>query len=185
MISNTGALLYGSSPQLSITSAGRTSIVFSGNSAAEIWEWGVDSNIGAGPGIFIFDQFNTITPQAFLSAGGGTYYQILTNGGSVIGWDANATFAGSSGADTAFSKLAAASVAIGNGTPGDFSGALKLTNLHLAPVAIASLPGSPTAGDIAVVNDALAPVPGSPVGAGGGAYAMVWWNNAAWNVFAV
>lgn len=124
-------------------------------------------------------------------------WQVLTDGTTSKAWmtlgnDGVLGFCNAPGAngtflnlDTGLSRVAAATAAFGNGQPGDFSGALKLTNLHVEPVAIASLPGSPATGDFATVNDALAPVAGSPVASGGSATAGVWYNGAAWNVFAV
>ncbi len=57
--------------------------------------------------------------------------------------------------------------------------------VELKAIAVAELPGSPVLGMEAVVDDALAPVVGTPVASGGVAAAKVWYNGAAWNVFAV
>lgn len=61
----------------------------------------------------------------------------------------------------------------------------NLYTLSLKPVAVASLPGSPSAGMIAAVNDATAPSVGATVSAGGAAYAMVQYNGSAWKVLGV
>jgi hypothetical protein len=53
-----------------------------------------------------------------------------------------------------------------------------------AGITIASLPGSPTLGMMAVVNNALAPALGVTVASGGTAKAVVWWNGANWTVVA-
>ncbi len=52
-------------------------------------------------------------------------------------------------------------------------------------IAIGSLPGSPTLGMMAVVNDALAPAVGVQVAAMGGAKAAVWWNGTQWTVWGI
>jgi hypothetical protein len=56
--------------------------------------------------------------------------------------------------------------------------------VRLTPRTVASLP-SPAVGEIACINDALAPVVGNAVVGGGTANALVWWNGAHWGVFAV
>lgn len=86
---------------------------------------------------------------------------------------------------TNISDIGAASLAIGNGTVADFSGRLKLTSVTHAGVAIASLNGSPTTGEIQSVTDALVPVLGATVVAGGAAKALVWWNGANWTVVGI
>lgn len=50
---------------------------------------------------------------------------------------------------------------------------------------VATLPGSPTAGDEAFVTDALAPTVGATVAGGGAAYAKVWYNGTNWTVTGV
>ena len=65
-------------------------------------------------------------------------FQIDNNGNiglwnsGVSGWAATASVAGTSPLDSGISRLGAASLAIGNGTAGDFSGALKLSTLYFA-----------------------------------------------------
>ncbi len=102
----------------------------------------------------------------------------------VVGWNNEALY--QNGAyDTGISPVGTAYLGIGNGALADVSGTLGLTTLAVNPVAIAGLPGTPTTGMIAAVNNALAPVVGTPVAGTGAAPALVWWNGAAWNVFAV
>lgn len=50
---------------------------------------------------------------------------------------------------------------------------------------VATLPGTPTTGEIARVTDALAPAMGSTVVGGGAAFALVVYNGANWRVFAI
>lgn len=50
---------------------------------------------------------------------------------------------------------------------------------------VATLPGTPTTGEIARVTDASAPAVGSTVVGGGAAFALVVYNGANWNVFAI
>lgn len=57
--------------------------------------------------------------------------------------------------------------------------------LSFTPIAIGSLPGSPSAGDVLAVNDANSPTIGSTVASGGSAYALVNFNGAAWKVIGV
>ena len=68
----------------------------------------------------------------------------------------------------------------------DPAGNLTLSQLlTLTGRAVAALPASPVLGQIACVNNALAPVAGSAVVGGGSAKALVWWNGAQWSVFGV
>ena len=50
---------------------------------------------------------------------------------------------------------------------------------------VATLPGTPTTGEIARVTDASAPAMGSTVVGGGAAFALVVYNGANWRVFAI
>ena len=99
--------------------------------------------------------------------------------GSVFGWGPGGV------ANLGLSRIADDVLGVGNGTQGDFSGALKLTNLHVEPVAIAALPGSPAAGDIATVNDGDASLTNgqTPVNSGGGATEyLVAYLNGGWRI---
>ena len=87
-------------------------------------------------------------------------------------------------ADATISRLAAGSLAIGTGS-GSFAGRLKLTSTIAAGVAVGSLNASPTTGEIQSVTDALAPVIGNAVAAGGAAKALVWYNGAQWTVVSI
>lgn len=60
-----------------------------------------------------------------------------------------------------------------------------VTSLTLTPSTIAALPGAPTKGQFATVNNALAPVIGSAVGGTGTAFAAVCWNGSQWTVFSI
>jgi hypothetical protein len=57
--------------------------------------------------------------------------------------------------------------------------------LKLPAVAIASLPATPALGMVEAVTDALTPIIGATVGAGGSAKALVWYNGANWTVIGV
>ena len=58
-------------------------------------------------------------------------------------------------------------------------------SLTLTPSTVAALPGAPVAGQLASVNNALAPVAGAAVAGGGAAFAAVCWNGVQWTVFSV
>ena len=75
--------------------------------------------------------------------------------GGIVSWNPTSAFSGSS--DTGISRLGAASLAIGNGTAGDFTGTLKLTTLQMAASGAAptSAGTAGTAGQI-IYNGALA-----------------------------
>lgn len=83
------------------------------------------------------------------SFGGSTFYSNASSGktlaynGGVIGWTAggDATLI----ADAGFSRLTANSVALGNGTAGDFSGALKLASVTATGAYISGAPSGGTA----------------------------------------
>ncbi len=64
-------------------------------------------------------------------------------------------------------------------------GANLSQSLVIQAYAVGSLPAAPVAGQLATVNDALVPVVGNTVGAGGAAFAMVCYNGAAWKVFVI
>jgi hypothetical protein len=58
-------------------------------------------------------------------------YQVVMRSTLVLGWSSGTSLGGGGTApDSAFSRLGAASVALGNGTQGDFTGALKLGTLN-------------------------------------------------------
>jgi hypothetical protein len=92
---------------------------------------------------------------------------------------------GDTAADTGLSKISAGLLAIGTGAQASFAGRLKLTSVIHAGVTVANLNAAPTTGEVQSVTDALAPVAGAAVAAGGAAKALVWWNGAAWNVIGV
>ena len=86
--------------------------------------------------------------------------------------------------DTTISKISAGLFGFG-ATPGSFAGRIKLTSAIAAGVAIASLNAAPTTGEVQSVTDALTPVIGSTVVAGGAAKALVWYNGANWTVIGI
>ena len=111
----------------------------------------------------------------------GSVYGFQVQNTAVIGFTSDTNGA----PQTGISRLADASIALGNGTAGDYSGTLKLTSEIVAGVAIASLNASPTTGEIQSVTDANAPTLGATVASGGSAKALVWWNGANWTVIGV
>ena len=112
----------------------------------------------------------TTSPQSLLS--------LPTTG--VLSWEVSA-----GSIDSSLSRVSAGLIALGTGAAGSFAGRLKLTSAIAAGVTVANLNAAPTTGEIQSVTDALTPAAGSAVAAGGAAKALVWWNGAAWNVFAV
>lgn len=76
--------------------------------------------------------------------------------------------------------LVTPNIGTATGTSVTLSAFVKIT-----AVAVASLPGSPAIGMAASVSDALAPVAGAAVSAGGSAKALVWYNGAQWTVIGV
>ncbi len=87
--------------------------------------------------------------------------------------------------DVNFNRISAGLAAIGTGAAGSFAGRLKLTSAIAAGVAISALNAAPTTGEIQSVTDALAPVIGNAVAAGGAAKALVWYNGAQWTVVSI
>ncbi len=81
---------------------------------------GISNNTGGNPNSITIWGGNT--PQAFFGSG----KILIENTAGVYGWSSSIATAD---ANTGFSRLTNASVALGNGTAGDFSGALKLTNI--------------------------------------------------------
>ena len=63
---------------------------------------------------------------------------------TVLGWDSHATGTLGYTVDTGISRLGAASLAIGNGTAGDFTGALTLGNLSQVTAVGSAVANSPT-----------------------------------------
>lgn len=58
-------------------------------------------------------------------------------------------------------------------------------SLNLAAFTVATLPGSPVAGDVARVTDALAPTLSAAVVGGGAIPAIVWYTGSSWHVVAI
>lgn len=58
-------------------------------------------------------------------------YSVQYVSGAAIGWSSNANFADAAAMDTGISRSAANTIAMGNGTPGDASAALKANSLSL------------------------------------------------------
>jgi len=72
---------------------------------------------------------NQIFFEAHVGSSGKSYADLVANSVTVAGIaDAALMFGNVTSPDTGISRLAAASLAIGNGTAGDYSGSLKLTN---------------------------------------------------------
>ena len=85
--------------------------------------------------------------------------------------------------DTGIWRLASATVTIGNSSPGDYSGSLKLTTVITAPLTYATLPASPTAGQRAFIPDANTTTFGATVSSGGGSSKIsVLYNGSNWVV---
>ena len=100
-----------------------------------------------------------------------------------LGWSGTASTNGA--ADTSLSRISAGLIGVGTGAAASFAGRLKATSYIAAGVAIANLNAAPTAGEIQSVTDALVPVLGAVVAAGGAAYAGVQYNGAAWKVISL
>ena len=85
-------------------------------------------------------------------------------------------------------QTAPAAVSSGNGQNG-LTDALTIDSVGSVQIVraltVATLPGTPLAGMIARVSDALAPVIGSTVAGGGAAYALVNYNGSNWTVIGV
>lgn len=123
--STTGTVLVGGTPPsctatpsvtslgLGVGSAVSPALFFTANPGTGIW-----TNAG---------DFNFVTSNQtnFTVAGS----QIQGTSAMRLNWSASSTNSDSS-PDTGFSRLGAASVALGNGTAGDFSGTLKLATLN-------------------------------------------------------
>ena len=107
---------------------------------------------------------------------------VLARSDSVYSFSSNTSYAA---ADSGLSRISAGLIGVGTGAAGSFAGRLKLTSAIAAGVAVGSLNASPTTGEIQSVTDALTPVAGAAVAAGGAAKALVWWNGAQWTVVAV
>ncbi len=158
-------------------------------SGGNAYEFFASSNTNpTGIAFGVFDETNFITPWivASYSIGGGNFATLNEiNANGIFAWSSDSAFATVGTVDTGVSRLSPGIVAVGNGTLGDFSGSVEATNFMVVAVAIGSLPGSAPIGTIACVSDALVPVIGSPVAAGGSAKALVWNNGSAFTVFAV
>ena len=87
--------------------------------------------------------------------------------------------------DTGLSRISAGLIGVGTGAAASFAGRFKFTSGIAAAVAVGALNAAPTVGEIQSVNDALAPVAGAAVAAGGAANALVWYNGAQWTVIGV
>ena len=93
--------------------------------------------------------------------------------------------ASSTAPDLGISRISAGLLGVGTGAAASFAGRIKATSGIVAAVAVGALNATPTVGEIQTVNDALAPVAGAAVAAGGAANALVWWNGAQWTVVQV
>ena len=87
--------------------------------------------------------------NSYVSAGyDGTSAVIFTNSTGLVGWTSSSTNSNAS-RDTAFSRIGAGIVALGNGTGGSFTGALQLTTIELGHASDTTLSRS-SAGVLAV-----------------------------------
>lgn len=84
--------------------------------------------------------------------------------------------------DSNISSIAAALLAIGNGTVGDFSGALKLTRLVTAPLTFATLPASPSTGARCMITDATSTVFATLAATGGANIMPVFYDGTNWKI---
>ena len=82
------------------------------------------------------------------------------------------------------SQVSAGLLQVGT-TAANSSGRMKMTSTIEVGVAVGSLNAAPTTGEIQSVTDALTPVAGAAVAAGGAAKALVWYNGAQWTVIGV
>lgn len=88
-------------------------------------------------------------------------------------------------ADGSTNKFKVGSLTSTDGTVGITTGAgtLDVSMKRLRVFTVATLPASPSIGDIAIVTDALSPVRGSTVGAGGSQKTPVFWDGTTWTVW--
>lgn len=123
----------------------------------------------------------------------GNMIDFTSSGGSIAKFLGTATTGiafssagGGGGAyNVAITALSAGVLGVSTGAKNAFDGRLKDTSTIMAGVAIASLNAAPTTGEVQSVTDALTPIIGATVAAGGAAKALVWWNGANWTVIGV
>ena len=135
---------------------------------------------GAEASKFKVDKNGNLTVVGAITGGGGTYVEggyFVADLNSGLVWGAN---------DLNIGRISAGLMGINNSasTVG-FAGRIKLTSAIAAGVAVGSLNASPTTGEIQSVTDALSPVIGTTIGAGGSAKALVWYNGANWTTIGV
>ena len=163
-------LSYGTSPIscTTLTTTSTTTINSANNT-------GYDFVFGTAGGGASFTARSGSTPIFLIG-----YHGVAISGTIPFGWQASAPGEASAN-DCGLSRLAANSLAVGNGTVGSFAGRLKLTSTIVAATTVAALNASPTIGEISTVNDALAvTAKGATVAAGGSAVSVVVWNGANW-----
>ena len=120
------------------------------------------------------------TPSYFMDS-----VSLVARSGGKFAWTSSSTDAAAATVDTNLSRISAGVIGAGTGAAGSFAGRIKATSGIVAAVAVGALNATPTVGEIQTVNDALAPVAGAAVAAGGAANALVWWNGAQWTVVQV
>ena len=139
--------------------------------------------LGGGAGstnLFSVDKNGTVTSPTFVGSN-----NLSTGGALYMGSDSGLGVVLGASQTTNLSRISNGLVGVGTGAAGSFAGRIKATSGIVAAVAVGALNATPTVGEIQTVNDALAPVAGAAVAAGGAANALVWWNGAQWTVVQV
>lgn len=154
-------------------------------------------NIGAGgssfPNGFLFANDSNISTNLFGASG--TTFSLVT--GDCFGWSTSTTLASGS-QSLNLCRLAAGKLAIGNGTNGDFTGALAVGSIGVGTATpqatldvrgliksngytVSALPTG-SIGDIGYVTDqtTACPLPGSALTGGGGIVCAVFFNGSSW-----
>lgn len=110
-------------------------------------------------------------------------YDLSWSGGGGIGSGGYGNFQFNGATSFGLSALATGVAALGNGSPGDYSGTLKTTSVITAALTYATLPASPTAGQRAFITDANTTTFNAAVSSGGGSTKVsVLYNGSAWVV---
>jgi hypothetical protein len=105
------------------------------------------------------------------------------NADSIVKWSVNS--GNIAGTDTGISRLAAASLAVGNGTAGDFTGKVTLTTVQTKTIfTVATLPtcNGAAEGTHASVSDANTPIALANVAGSGAVHISVYCNGSNWIV---
>lgn len=112
---------------ISVGSSVSSQFLYAKNGTAK-FSFGNDSGTSGMQDFYIFDNANSIS-RIYLD--NGSPYGLTIPSGGIFGFDSGSGSVTLS-RDTGISRLGAHSIALGNGTAGDFTGILKLTTLNVA-----------------------------------------------------